>query len=415
MRIVFQECKKAFTSPILLGLLVVFSAFNIFLIVSNTYFKDELKIANELAKTYGVEITDESLSQFEQDIKSDLGTLTSITGTKYENVNAFLDDLSLEAYEKYSKEEQSFFHQLQLKEMYLDLAKNIDRDYAELDMQQVAEVKITQYHLTGKAAEVLRNEGEELSTRFEQLKQNGEHKEWFFAGKSYEMHSFLFRTLFKTFMFEALILIVLTTAMLTTYEFENRSHLVVYTTKRGRSLMKDKLIASLIAATAITVFLLAITLGTYFTIFDYSYLWGSSISTAFNWEYNLPYITWWEMSFSEFLLLVVILIYICMLLFTTITFAIAVVIKNSYFTFFIFAVFFAVGFMLPSFMPLSSNLIFIAAFNLSIVVMNPHMLFMGISGLVMFKYHEILTVTVWTAIAIALCIFVTKYFKRVDI
>jgi len=232
MRIVFQECKKAFTSPILLGLLVVFSAFNIFLIVSNTYFKDELKIANELAKTYGVEITDESLSQFEQDIKSDLGTLTSITGTKYENVNAFLDDLSLEAYEKYSKEEQSFFHQLQLKEMYLDLAKNIDRDYAELDMQQVAEVKITQYHLTGKAAEVLRNEGEELSTRFEQLKQNGEHKEWFFAGKSYEMHSFLFRTLFKTFMFEALILIVLTTAMLTTYEFENRSHLVVYTTRR---------------------------------------------------------------------------------------------------------------------------------------------------------------------------------------
>lgn len=415
MRIIFQECKKAFTSPILLGLLVVFSAFNIFLIVSNSYFKDELKIANDLAKTYGVEITDESLSQFEQDLKPDLASLTSITGNKYESVNAFLDDLSVEAYEKYSKEEQSFFHQLQLKEMYLDLAKNIDRDYAELDMQEVAEVEIAKYHLTGKAAEVLRNEGGKLSTRFEKLKQNGEHKEWFFAGKPYEVHSFLFRTLFRTFMFEALILIVLTTALLTTYEFENRTHLVVYSTKRGRSLMKDKLIASLIMATAITAFLLAITLGTYFAIFDYSYLWGSSISSAFNWEYNLPYITWWEMSFSKFLLLVVVLIYICMLLFTAITFVIAVLIKNSYFTFFIFAVFFAIGFMLPSFMPLSSSLIFIAAFNLSIVVMNPHMLFTGNSGLTMFKYHELVTITVWTIITIASCLIVTKYFRRVDI
>ena len=30
MRIVFHECKKAFTSPILIALLLLFSAFNIF-------------------------------------------------------------------------------------------------------------------------------------------------------------------------------------------------------------------------------------------------------------------------------------------------------------------------------------------------------------------------------------------------
>ena len=59
MRIVFHECKKAFTSPILITLLVLFSALNIFLIVSNSYFKEELKVANELADTYGVKITDE--------------------------------------------------------------------------------------------------------------------------------------------------------------------------------------------------------------------------------------------------------------------------------------------------------------------------------------------------------------------
>ena len=75
MRVVFHECKKVFTSPILLGLLAVFAVFNIFLITSNTYFKDELKTVNELVKTYGLEITDDSLNQFEQDLQADYSTI----------------------------------------------------------------------------------------------------------------------------------------------------------------------------------------------------------------------------------------------------------------------------------------------------------------------------------------------------
>ena len=299
--------------------------------------------------------------------------------------------------------------------MYLDQAKYIDSDYATMDMIALGEAEIAKYGLTGKAAEILRNEHIKLSDRFEELKQNGEHKEWFFLGKSYKMHSFLFRTMFTTFMFEALILIVLATALLTTYEFENRTHLVAYSTKRGRSLMKDKLAASLLTALAITTFLLIVMLGTYFTVFDYSHVWGSSISSAFNWEYNMPYITWWEMPFLKFLLLVIVLMYSCMLLFSAIAFVISILVKNSYFTFFIFAIFFAIGFMLPSFMPSSSSLIFITGFNLSVVVMNPHMLFTGSSGLVMFKYHELVTMTVWTIIVVACYLLVTKYFKRVDI
>lgn len=415
MRIIYNECKKAFTSPILLTLFFVFSAFNIYLIVGNTHINDELKVANELSEIYGLEITDKSLLNFEQDLQMDYTELTSITGGKFKNINDFLAAFKMEDYDLYTEEEHSFFQQLQLKEMYLDRAKYIDEDYAALDIIALGEGEIKKYKLTGKAAVVLRNEYEKLAQRFEQLKQNRENKEWFFLGEAYQMHSFLFRTIFKTFMFEALILIVLATALLTTYEFENRTHLVTYSTKRGRSLMKDKLVASLLTAGAITTLLLIIMLGTYFAVFDYSHVWGSSISSAFNWEYNMPYITWWEMSFLKFLLFVIVLMYSCMLLFSAITFVISILVKNSYFTFFIFAVFFAIGFMLPSFMPSSSNLIFIAGYNLSIVVMNPHMLFTGNGGLVMFKYYELLTVTVGAVIIVACYLFVTKYFKRVDI
>lgn len=415
MRIVFHECKKAFTSPILLGLLVIFSAFNIFMIVSNTYFKDELRTANELSKTYGLEITEDSLQQFEQDLQTDHSKLTAITGGKFDRIYDFLEGFKMEDYDLYTEDEHLFFQQLQLKEMYLDWAKSIDDDYETLDVIALGKANIEKYKLSGKAASIMLNEHERLAERFEQLKENAEHKEWFFLGKPYELHSFLFRTMFKTFMFEALLLIVLATALLTTFEFENKTHLLAYSTKRGRSLMRDKLGASLIVSIVFITCLLLITLGTYFIIFDYSYLWRSSISSALNWEYNMPYITWWELPFWKFLLLIIIFMYICLLLFSTITFVVAVIVKNSYFTFFIFAACFAIGFMLPSFMSTSSMLILISVFNLPVVVMNPHMLFTGNSELTMFKYHEIITMTVWITITLILYWSTTKYFRRVDI
>ena len=119
--------------------------------------------------------------------------------------------------------------------------------------------------------------------------------------------AFCLEQMFKYLIFEALILIVLATALLTNFEFENKTHLVTYSTTRGRHLMKDKLVASLLTATVITVLLLAITLVTYFTVFDYTHLWGSSISSAFNWEYNLPYVSWWELSFINYLLAVILI------------------------------------------------------------------------------------------------------------
>lgn len=415
MRISFQECKKAFTSPILLGLLAVFSLFNIFLILDNTYFKDELQTANELSKAYGVEITAESLQQFEQDLQKELAQFTVITGEDPEHVADFLNKLAAEADDPYTEAEHLFFQQVQRKEAYYQRAMSIDEDYAELNMIALGKATIDKYKLSGKAASIIEDAHEVLTERFEQLKQNGEHKEWFFLGKSYMLHSFLFRTLFKALIFESLLLIVLATALLTTFEFENKTHLLAYSTKRGRSLMKDKLHASLIVSASFMTALLLITLGTYFMIFDYSYLWGSSMNSALNWEYKMPYITWWKLPFWKFLLFVIIVLYSCLLLFSVITFMMATIVKNSYFTFFIFAIYFTIGILLPGFMSKAPMLLLVSVFNLPIVVMNPHMLFMGISEITMFKWHELATITIWSIILLFLYWGTTKYFRKVDI
>lgn len=415
-QVIWNECKKVWKSPIFLVLILLLSAFNIFLIMSNGYMKEELKMANYLADTYGLQITDDSLLKFEHDIQKDVEQLQTITNKEFTSIYEFLEQTSWDAYDAYSEKDKSFFHQLELKEMYLNIAKNMEIKYDKLSIEEIATDTINMYGLSGKPAEMIRKEYGKLSERFEKLKENGEYKQWAFAGNPYQMHSFLFRNLFKTLVFEILILIVLATAFITNYEFENKTHLLSYATKRGRSFMKDKLAASLIVSSVISFILLVITLGTYFSFFDYTHLWNSSISSAFNWEYNLPYITWWRMPFIKFLLLVILVLYSCVLLFSAIVFTISVFVKNSYYAFFIFAIFFALGYLATGFMPKSSLLIIIASFNLSVIVINPHMLFSGQSGLgPMLQYFEVITIFVWAFIAVATSMFAFKFFKKQSI
>ncbi|KAA0967006.1 hypothetical protein FQ087_05615 [Sporosarcina sp. ANT_H38] len=415
MRIVWHECKKALLSPILVGLLLLFTAFNIFLIVNNSYFKDELKVANRLVENYGREITDLSLNQFEKDLQVDLVKLEKIIGQELSSVHEFLDGLNYEDHELYSESDWQFIEQLRLKEMYLGMANEIDGKYTRIDLKKVAEETITQTKVSGNAAKTLRNEYEEFSKRFEEMKQNEEHKEWFFAGNAYFMHKFLFKTVFLHIIIEALMLIILSTVLITNYEFENRTHLVTYGTPRGRRLMKDKLGASVLTAALLTTFILVITLSIYFTVFDYTNLWGSSISSAFNWEYNFPHVAWWDLSIGFFLAGVVVIVYITMLLFSGLTFALTTLVKNSYVTSILMAIFFVLALLIPGFMPTSSNLLFITGYNLSILVMNIPASFMGSSGLFMFKNFEWMTAVCWTIITIVLCVFSLKWFNKMDI
>jgi len=414
-RIVWYECKKALTSPILIGLLLLFTAFNIFVIVNNSYFKDELKIADQLVEKYGREITDQSLHQFEKDLQVDLLKLEKITGQDFSSVYDFLDGLNYEDRDLYDDSDWRFIEQLQLKEMYLGMANEIDGNYASIDLKKVAEATITESRLSGNAAKTLRNEFEKFSKRFEEMKQNGEHKECFFAGKAYFMHKFLFKTVFLHITIEALILIILSTALITNYEFENRAHLVTYGTTRGRRLMRDKLGASVATAALLTTFLLAGTLSTYFTVFDYTNLLGTSISSAFNWEYNFPHVSWWDLSVGLFLAGVIVIVYITMLLFSGLTFALTTLVKNSYVAAILMATFFVLALLIPGFMPTSSNLLFITSYSLSMLVMNISASFMGSSGLVMFKNFEWMTVICWTMITIVFCVFSLKWFNKKDI
>ncbi|WP_313892406.1 hypothetical protein [Psychrobacillus sp.] len=415
-QIVWHECQKVWKSPIFLLLLFVFSVFDFFLIINNSYMKEELKIANELAETYGLQITEESLQLFEQALQKDREQLVAITGKKFSSVSEFFEQTTWEDFDSYSEVDKSLFRELELKEMYFQMAQSIDVYYDSLKIDSLAEDTIRMYGLSGKPAEMIRNEYIKLSDRFEEIKISEEHKQWAFAGAPYKMHSFLFRNIFGALVFQALVLVVLTTAFITNYEVEHKTHLLSFSTRRGRAFMKDKLIASLIMSLLMCLVLFGVTLACYFSVFSYTGLWDSPISSAFNWEYTLPYITWRNIPFIQFLLLVTLLLMGCMLLFTLVVFTISVIVKNSYFTFFIFAIFFALGYLASGFMPTNSIFIIFASFNLSVIVMNPHMLFSGQNGLgTMFHNYEVITIVIWAFIVTVTSMLAYKYFQKQSI
>ncbi|WP_159083046.1 hypothetical protein [Lysinibacillus sp. 2017] len=91
----------------------------------------------------------------------------------------------------------------------------------------------------------------------------------------------------KTLAVEGVLLVVLLTAFITNYEFEQSTQLVIYPTKKGRKLLLNKGLASLLASFIVIAILFGVTLSAYFTVYDYSAVWQASISSGFNWEYRL--------------------------------------------------------------------------------------------------------------------------------
>lgn len=418
MRIVFLECKKALNSPILIGLMILFACWNIYFIYDSSYFKEELQVANEIAKTYGIHITDETLADLENEIDESILRLNQLTeekiGKTYESATEFFTQISYEEQQQFTEDELESIANVAIQEMYVEQAQNIEDAYAQFNIEEIGEKEISSMGITGQGAEILRKVNAKFSERFQELQENREHMQWFFSGKPYRMHSLLFRSVFRLIIIEALILIVLATSLITNFEFENRTQLVTYVTKRGRTIMLDKLFASLTTSVLITTILLTITLGTYFLTFDYSHLWKTSINSGFNWEFIFPYVSWWDWSIGTYLMMGIFLTYVGIGLFSLLTFSVSVLLKNSYFTFATLAIFFIACLIIPSYVPKNIILI-LSSFNLSTLLIDPHFWWMGTGSITSFKFYELWTVIIWTLVLITFCYVSMKRFRKEDL
>lgn len=410
MRHIGWELQKLWRSPVIWVLLAVFVGFNSFYIWSNARAGQELAVLNNIVATYGKVIDEEMLEELQGEIEQKAETLGSKQGAA-----AYLESLTPEFYSEQPEDVQWQIDELSLYVMYAELAVQLKERYGKVNIQALAEDTKKTYGLTGSAASWMDDHFVQLEKRFETYMENETYNEWFFAGNPYRMHSFLFRSVVKMVALEGILLAVLMTAYLVSYEREQRTHLLVFASKLGRKVMRKKAWAASIATTATGIVLMAGTLAVFFSLHDYSGLWSVNVGSGLNWEYQTPYVFWWDITMWQYLLLAVAIIFISWLIITAATFALAVSVQNSYIVSITILIVLLALFVVPSYLTFSSLLLLVSHFNLMLLVLNPHMLFNGLSGMSGFWYHELLTLSIFVLLAVGLAVWSMKRFKRKDL
>ncbi|MCM3781401.1 hypothetical protein M3231_00290 [Neobacillus mesonae] len=401
------ELRKVLKAPVFLALLVIFIIWNVFLIWPVTYMKEDLKLVNALAEDYGIVMDAEALTGLDEQVDESLNTMNEVTQLKtgkiYETAASFFENGNLTKYvynqpDLYTEEELTQFHQTRLLEHYRAKLRNADESYAALDVQAYAEGAMELNKVEGSPADFIRTQFAALGERLNELINNEEQKQLFFDGGMYRMHSNLFETLFGGIALELMVFAVLITGMICKYESDHRSEHVVYSTKRGRRLMWDKLIASLMGSLFAGMLLFGVSLGIYFLLADYSGLWNTSMSSIFISDRNFPYIPWWNMSFIQYLVLVIMIFMIAQLMFSVMAFIISIFVRNSYFVFAVFSIVFGVTIAWRSFIPPDSIFILASVFNPFHMLLEAEFMFMGQSIFRTYKWYEIVTLISWSAL-----------------
>lgn len=407
MYITWLELKKALLSPVFFILLLIILAFNIFTIVINSHNKEELKIVNNIIETYGPSFNDEILQTMEEDI------LQLVKQLGWNNTQTFFDEMTSEQYSEASLEEQRQIDHISLLYTYVQEAKVLEARYSTIDINKLKQEFIDGQTMPGWLEQKMENEFDTWHERFDEIVATNEYKQWFFLG-DYRMHSELFRSQMKTLAIEGIFIIVLLTAFITNYEYEQRSHLVTYATKKGRKLIWHKGAASLIGSLIMIAVLFGGTLATYFTVYDYSAVWQIPITSGMNWEYNLPYITWWKIELWQFLLLVIAIIIVVLIIVVLLTFTISIYVKNSYFTWLLCIILLVAMYVVPSYFT-NSFIQWIMHYNITLIILNPHQYFNGGTNFMMMQYHELWTLLIWIFVSLAAIMMASRYFSRKDV
>lgn len=407
MYITWLEMKKALLSPVFLVLSILMIGFNIFTIISESYNKEELKIVNDIVEKYGRSFDDAILLNMEQDINQMVVTLG---GTDAEN---FLDEMTFEKFEQASIDEQRLIDKIMLMYTYVQVGKGLEARYTSIDISRLKETFLNEENMPNWLEKQMANEFDQWHARFNEIVETNEYKQWFFIGE-YRMHSELFRSLMKNLALEGVLLIVLLTALITNYEFENRTQLVTYATKKGRGLIWHKGMASLICSLIVICALFGISLATFFVVYDYSAVWQTYISSGMNWEYKLPYITWWPIPLWQYLFLVVTILLVILLIISMLTFTISIFVRNSYFSWLICVLFLVAMYVIPSYF-INSTWQWLMHFNITLLLLNPHMYFSGGMTFMMTQYHEVWTVLIWLFLASTGSFYAIRYFNRKDV
>lgn len=416
------EWEKLFRNPIFIFLTGIFLIYNMLLIYNNSNIKEELERTNELISEFGYKVDEDMLKGLENKYNEKMKQLNEMTERKLHKTFSTMDEFLIsEDYEKgiyneriFSEDDKELISELSIINLYKNATPVFISKIEKLNASDLAEGTISMYGLKGDAADLVRKNYEELGQRLQELKNNGEHKNLFFFGKSYETQNLLYKKVIGACLIEIMILVVLGVSFLVNYERENKTLGLVSTTKRGRNLIKDKLSVGLMYSLLVAAIILGVTLIVYFTVFDYSKVWNVPISSALNWESG-PHISWFNLTVLQNLILSIGVVFMITLISGGISFCLCFFLKSSYKAFFAFFILFGALFMMTGLFSMSSPLVIWSNYNVFVLALNPQCWFAE-AGAFMTSKHYITGTLLSNGVIVSILSFsLIKSFKKVNI
>lgn len=416
MRILKFEIEKVLKTKILWGLLIVFLAFNILNIVNMSYMKNDVNLLNKIIDKVGLEINDNSKQELkvfsENESLKAIEIINRKTNSNFKTLEEALKILN--DTRKFSQDELDYIFEASIIENYYLSIEGLETKYNKIDILSKAEETVAKLNLTGIDKKLYLEGNENFAKRLEEIKNNNENMTFFFNESSYGMHRNLFKDILENIFVQGVIIVLILTSFLYNYEFENNTGHLVYSCKKGRG-EKEKLWASIICSIIFITILLVIPLSIFFTVFDYSRVFNSSIDSIFNWGSIWPHLSWYNLTVKEFLILNIGVIYIVNIMISIITGIFSRKFKNTYITFFVFALFYGIIYLIPSIINFSFLLKTIATFTPITLTHNIQFSFTLFSTVIPTKYFEIITIILWIFILTIGYKISSRKFKKEDI
>lgn len=183
--------------------------------------------------------------------------------------------------------------------------KNPTAVYADYDTGALADAYIGLYGISGMCAELLTEKYERLEASVRRLDRAGAEFSLYAAGITERVHGLLFGVVLRAVVTESCIVAVLTMLYLLSYERQNRTELLVYTTRAGRGIHKYKFFAGMLLSAGAYLLLACGTLAVYFCMFDYAHIWDAGVSSGFNRICDVvctkPFLTWIPLTVAGYL------------------------------------------------------------------------------------------------------------------
>lgn len=263
MRLLRYEWSKLARLPALWGVLVLCLAFNCLLIGSGDRWRWEW---NETA---------------------------SMTGGLGQRVDTdFLDRLGWRPQSDY-------------RDYLLSAAEGMTDVYADYDLKSLSNFYNDYVKSSPTAAALMERKYERLAERIAHLSETGAAMDWYGGPVTHNVHQFLYGVLMRAVLTEGAVLGMLSMLFLLGYENQQRTAAGVYASCTGRKLYCCKVLAGITWALSVYLLLAAVTLGIFLLFWDWSGVWGGSVSSQFNYVIDLfyprPFFTWTDFTVGGYL------------------------------------------------------------------------------------------------------------------